>query len=184
MWKKPEEENSELPAQKSKNNPIQQLKEKALVGPSITIKGELTGEEDLIIQGRVEGRVELMKNNITVGKKGNVQADIHGRIISVEGEVEGNLFGKEKIIVRQSGMVRGNMTAPRVNLEDGAKFKGSIDMESEDGEKKLSLEEASIGARSIPAQLKPDSAPKEGPAKDTPKNKERSVGAKADTPRA
>jgi cytoskeletal protein CcmA (bactofilin family) len=164
MWKKPEEENSELPAQKFKKTPIEQLKGKAVIGPSI--------------------RIELKKNNVTVGKHGNVQANIYGKIISVEGEVEGDLFGEEKIIVRQSGIVRGNMTAPRVNLEDGAKFKGAIDMKSEDGEKKLPLEEASIGLKSAPSQLEPGSAPKEEPGKNTPKNKERRVGIKADTPRA
>jgi cytoskeletal protein CcmA (bactofilin family) len=184
MWKKPEEENSELPAQRSKKTPIEQLKQKAVVGPSIQIKGELTGEEDLVIQGRVEGRIELKKNNVTVGKKGHVQANVYGKIISVEGEVEGDLFGEEKIIVRQSGIVRGNMTAPRVNLEDGAKFKGSIDMKSEDGEKKLPLEKASIGPKSAPSQIEPGSVPKEEPAKSTPKNKEHRVGVKADTPRA
>jgi len=184
MWKKPEEENAELPAQKFKKSPIEQLKEKAVVGPSIKIKGELTGEEDLMIQGRVEGRIELKKNNVTVGKSGSVQADVYGKIISIEGEVEGDLFGAEKIIVRESGTVRGNMTAPRVNLEDGAKFKGSIDMESKEGEKKPPVEEASIGPRSAPSQLEPGSGPKEGPPKNTPENKERRVGVKADTPRA
>ncbi len=147
MWKKLEEENSELPTQKFNKSPIEQLKEKAVVGPSIKIKGELTGEEDLMIQGRVEGRIELKKNNVTVGKSGNVQADIYGKIISVEGEVEGDLFGEEKIIVRKSGTVRGNMTAPRVNLEDGAKFKGAIDMESTEGEKKPPLKKAAMGPR-------------------------------------
>ncbi len=184
MWKKPEEENSELPAQRIKKSPIEQLKEKAVVGPSIKIKGELTGEEDLLIQGRVEGRIELKKNNVTVGKKGSVQADIYGKIISVEGEVEGDLFGEEKIIVRKSGIVRGNMTAPRVNLEDGARFKGAIDMESKEGGEKPPLEEASIGPRSTPSQLEPSSVPNEKPAKNTPPNKEHRVGAKADTPRA
>ena len=184
MWKKPEEEKSELPDQRFKKNPIEQLKEKTVVGPSIKIKGELTGEEDLMIQGRVEGRIELKKNNVTVGKKGRVLADIYGKIISVEGEVEGDLFGEEKIIVRKSGMIRGNMTAPRVNLEDGARFKGAIDMESKEGGEKPPLEEASIGPRSTPSQHEPSSVPKEKPAKNTPPNKEHRVGAKADTPRA
>ncbi len=184
MWKKSEEENSELPAQRIKKSPIEQLKEKAVVGPSIKIKGELTGEEDLMIQGRVEGRIELKKNNVTVGQNGSVRADIYGKIISVEGEVEGDLFGEEKIIVRKSGTVRGNMTAPRVNLEDGAKFKGAIDMESKEVEKKPPLEKALIGPRSTPSQLEPSSVPKEEPAENPPTNKERRVSVKADTPLA
>jgi cytoskeletal protein CcmA (bactofilin family) len=103
--------------------------DKATIGPSITIKGELIGDEDLLIQGRVEGRVDLRKHNITVGKSGRIKADLFGQCIHIEGEVEGNLFGDEQVVVRQSGVVHGNITAPRVSLEDGSKFKGSIDME-------------------------------------------------------
>ena len=106
-----------------------------MIGPSLFFKGEIAGEEDLTIQGRVEGKVELRKNNVTVGKSGKVKADIYGKVIDVEGDVQGNLFGDEKVVVRQSGRVRGNMTAPRVNLEDGARFKGSIDMEGKTPDK-------------------------------------------------
>ena len=81
-------------------------------------------------------------------------------------------------------MVRGNMTAPRVNLEDGARFKGAIDMESKEDGEKPPLEEASMGPRSTPSQLEPSSVPKEKPAKNTPPNKEHRVGVKADTHRA
>jgi len=121
---------------------MEQLKDRAIIGPSISIKGELAGEEDLLIQGRVEGKIDLKKHNVTVGKNGRVKADIYGKVISIEGEVQGNLFGEEKIVLRQSGVVRGNITAPRVNLEDGAKFKGSIDMDSSSGDKQRTLREA------------------------------------------
>jgi len=103
-----------------------------LIGPTILIKGDLTGEEDLIIDGRVEGRVELRKHNITVGKNGRVKADLYGKVITVEGEVNGNLYGDEQLVLRQSSTVRGNILAPRVVLEDGANFKGSIDMSPKD----------------------------------------------------
>ena len=112
-----------------RNGPVETGHVKAMIGSSITIKGELIGAEDLLIQGRVEGRIDLRKHNITVGKSGRVKADLFGQSISVEGEVEGNLFGDEQVVVRQSGVVQGNITAPRVSLEDGSKFKGSIDME-------------------------------------------------------
>ena len=137
MWKKPESESlqpevtSLAPARSALD---ETWREKATIGSSITIKGELTGDEDLLIHGRVEGRVDLKKNNVTVGKSGRIKADIFGEIISVEGEVEGNLFGGEQVVVRQSGVVRGNITAPRVSLEDGSKFKGSIDMEPKHAE--------------------------------------------------
>jgi cytoskeletal protein CcmA (bactofilin family) len=101
---------------------------RAVIGPTISIKGDLVGEEDLLIEGRVEGNVEFRHHSVTVGKNGRIKADIHGKIITVEGNVEGNLFGEEQLIVRQSGTVRGNIISPRVALEDGSNFKGNIDM--------------------------------------------------------
>lgn len=103
--------------------------ERAIIGPSITIHGDVTGEEDLMVQGRVEGKIDLKQHNVTIGKDGRVKADIFGRLIQVEGEVKGNLFGDEQIVVAGTGQVVGNITAPRVTLEDGCRFKGSIDME-------------------------------------------------------
>jgi cytoskeletal protein CcmA (bactofilin family) len=139
MWKKPESDYPQPETQAPKapapvpprTNPVEPRREAsaAVIGPSITIHGDLSGEEDLLIQGRVEGKVDLKQNNITVGRNGHVKADMFGRIISIEGDVEGNLFGGEQVVLRQSGSVRGNITAPRVSLEDGSKFKGSIDME-------------------------------------------------------
>jgi len=109
--------------------------ERATIGPSIYIKGDLAGEEDLVIEGRVEGRVDLKQHNVTIGKNGRVRADVFGRVVNVEGEVDGNVFAQEQAILRQSGAVRGNITSPRVTLEDGSRFKGSIDMEPKDGSK-------------------------------------------------
>jgi len=103
--------------------------ERATIGPSIYIKGDLTGEEDLVIEGRVEGKVDLKQNNVTIGKNGKVHADLFGKVVTIEGEVDGNVFAREQAILRQSGAIRGNITAPRVVLEDGSRFKGSIDME-------------------------------------------------------
>ena len=113
-------------------SPMSTSKERALIGPTIFIKGDLTGEEDLLIDGRVEGKVELRKHNITVGKNGRVKADLYGKVITVEGEVHGNLYGEEQLVLRQASTVRGNIVAPRVVLEDGANFKGSIDMSPKD----------------------------------------------------
>jgi cytoskeletal protein CcmA (bactofilin family) len=108
---------------------------RATIGPSIFIQGDLSGEEDLVIEGRVEGKVDLKQNNLTVGKNGRVKADIYGRVVTVEGEVDGNVFAREQAVLRQSGAVRGNITSPRVTLEDGSRFKGSIDMEPKEGAK-------------------------------------------------
>jgi len=127
MWKKTKDENPKPKSPLLGKSPIEQLKEQAVIGPSISIKGELSGEEDLMIQGRVEGKIDLKKNNVTVGRNGHIKGDIYGKIISIEGEVQGNLFGEENIVIRESGVVHGNMRTPRFSLEDGANFKGSID---------------------------------------------------------
>jgi cytoskeletal protein CcmA (bactofilin family) len=112
--------------------PAARRSERATIGPSILIKGDLAGEEDLVIEGRVEGRVDLKQNNVTIGKNGKVRADVFGKVVTVEGEVDGNVFAIEQAVLRQSGAVRGNITSPRVTLEDGSRFKGSIDMEPKD----------------------------------------------------
>jgi cytoskeletal protein CcmA (bactofilin family) len=136
MWKKSETQTSEtqptpVPQPQptsAQRNPASQPKERSVIGPTISIKGDLTGEEDLLIEGRVEGRVEFQQHSVIIGKNGRIKADIHGKAITVEGNVEGNLFGEEQLIVRQSGTVRGNIVSPRVVLEDGSNFKGNIDM--------------------------------------------------------
>jgi cytoskeletal protein CcmA (bactofilin family) len=94
------------------------------------LKGDVSGDEDLMIQGRIEGKVKLTKHNVTIGPEGRVKADVHGRTVVVEGQVEGDLRGEEQIILRHSAKVEGSITAPRVTLEDGAVFRGGIEMDS------------------------------------------------------
>ncbi len=126
MWEKKKDETAKPEASPLGKSPMEQLKERTIIGPSISIKGTLSGKEDLIIQGRVEGKIDLKKNNITVGKSGRIKGDIYGKVISIEGEVQGNLFGEERIVLQPSGVVRGAMKAPAINLEECAKFKGTI----------------------------------------------------------
>lgn len=136
MWKKSEPEaNAPQPQPQPAPPPrtsVQAARERAVIGPSIEIKGDLTGGEDLQIEGRIEGKIDLRRHNVTIGKSGRVQADVYGKVITVDGEVLGNLYGEEQIVLRQSSTVRGNLTAPRVMLEDGSNFKGSIDMTSKE----------------------------------------------------
>jgi cytoskeletal protein CcmA (bactofilin family) len=101
----------------------------AVIGPSITVKGDVIGEEDLVIDGRVEGEIRVNRHSVTVGRNGKIKADIHAKSIQVEGEVLGNLWGDEAVVIRRTGKVNGNVTAPRVTLEDGSTFRGSIDMQ-------------------------------------------------------
>jgi len=104
----------------------------ATIGPGITINGDISGEENLAIEGKVEGKINLPGHQVEVGKAGRVHADIVAKFIKVEGEVHGDIDGKEKVIIASTGNVRGNVSAPRVMLEDGAIFKGSIDINPND----------------------------------------------------
>jgi cytoskeletal protein CcmA (bactofilin family) len=104
----------------------------AAIGASISIVGDVTGDEDLTILGKIKGKVDLPRHNVTVGESGRVDADVHAKVVSVAGEVHGNLFAGEQILIRKTATMLGNLTAPRVGLEDGCCFRGSVDMEAPD----------------------------------------------------
>lgn len=104
-------------------------REAAVIGPSIHIDGDVRGEEDLLIEGEVGGTVQLKNNSLTIGPNGKVRADVYAHSIYVDGFVEGDLFGAERVHIRKSAQVKGNVTSPRVSVEDGAKFKGAIEMD-------------------------------------------------------
>lgn len=148
MWKKNDEERPQSSGQPSPPpRPAAEPRRassgnRAVLGESIRVEGEITGSEDLLIEGEVDGRVDLQDQSVTVGRNGRVKADIHGNTLIVEGRVQGNLFASEQVAVRSSGEVRGNITSPRVTLEDGAKFKGSIDMEPSKGSAQARKSEA------------------------------------------
>ena len=103
-----------------------------MIGPSIRIKGEVSGDEDLLIQGRVEGSITLKTHEVSVGESGQVFADILAKTIRIDGKVQGDITAVENVVISRLGNVRGNIVAPRVLLEDGAVFKGSIDMDPGD----------------------------------------------------
>ncbi len=99
------------------------------IGKSIVIKGELSGGEDLTIDGQVEGKIELREHVVTIGPHGRINAQIVARSIIVLGQVNGNLAASEKVDIGQNGSVEGDIVAPRVAIADGAHFRGSIDMQ-------------------------------------------------------
>lgn len=101
----------------------------AVIGPGIHINGEITGDENLIIEGKVDGKIRLGANQVEIGQSGRVNADITAKVIKIAGEVRGDLNGTEKVVISRSGNVHGNIVAPRMTLEEGAIFKGSIDMD-------------------------------------------------------
>lgn len=99
------------------------------IGQSIEIRGELSGNEDLTIDGRVEGKIELRDHNLTIGANGRIKADLFAKTVTVVGEVVGNITAGDRVEITESGSLEGDIVAPRVVLGDGARFKGSIDMD-------------------------------------------------------
>lgn len=102
----------------------------ATIGATIRIKGDVTGEENLTIDGTVEGTVTVKEHSLQIGKNGRLNADVYAKIVRIEGHVEGNLHAEEQVVIRASGVVRGNIVSPRLTMEDGCSFKGSVDMDA------------------------------------------------------
>lgn len=111
------------------SNPYQPAKQKnqSVLGPTLRFKGKLSAEEDLLIQGQLEGSIKH-SSNLTIGKEGSVKADISAEQIAVEGKVEGDINGSQSVVVRDSANIDGNIFSPIVTLLEGATFNGSIDM--------------------------------------------------------
>lgn len=99
-----------------------------IIGSSIVIDGEITGEEDLIIEGTVKGKIAL-KQNLMVEKSGVVEADIETQTVSISGQITGNILASEKVEITTGGKMVGDIKSPRVLIADGAIFKGNIDMD-------------------------------------------------------
>ncbi len=99
------------------------------IGKSVVIKGELSGSEDLTIEGQVEGKIELRQNVLTIGPNARIKAQVFAKTVVVQGEVHGNVTASERVEIRDSGSVDGDLSAPRVAISDGAHFRGSIDMQ-------------------------------------------------------
>jgi len=102
--------------------------DQATIGKSLVIKGEVTGSESLYIDGRVEGSINLAGNRVTIGRNGVVAANINAREIVVLGKVRGNLTASDRVDIRSDGSLTGDVIAARISIEDGAFFKGGIDI--------------------------------------------------------
>jgi cytoskeletal protein CcmA (bactofilin family) len=102
--------------------------DQATIGKSLVIKGEVTGSESLYIDGRVEGSISLAGNRVTIGRNGVVAANINAREIVVLGKVRGNLTASDRVDIRSDGSLTGDVVAARISIEDGAYFKGGIDI--------------------------------------------------------
>src|SRR5688572_12504814 len=99
------------------------------IGKSVVIKGELTGSEDLTIEGQVEGTIQLRDHVLTIGPNGKIRAQVFAKSVIVLGEVNGNVTATEKVDIRDNGSVDGDIVSPRVAIAEGAHFRGSVDMQ-------------------------------------------------------
>jgi cytoskeletal protein CcmA (bactofilin family) len=127
------------------------------IGKSVVIKGELSGSEDLTIEGQVEGKIELRQNVLTIGPNGKIKAQVFAKSVIVLGEVTGNVTASEKVDIRDNGSVDGDLVSPRVAIAEGAHFRGSIDMQRGQGGTTV----VKGGATQTPAESK---APAPSPA--------------------
>jgi cytoskeletal protein CcmA (bactofilin family) len=109
-------------------NAVLNTQEQATIGKSLVIKGEVTGSESLYIDGKVEGSINLPGNRVTVGRNGQVAANINAREVVVLGKVRGNLNASDRVDIRNEGSLTGDVVAQRISIEDGAFFKGGIDI--------------------------------------------------------
>jgi cytoskeletal protein CcmA (bactofilin family) len=111
-------------------NPRPQIeRDKVNIGKSVVIKGELSGSEDLTIEGHVEGKIQLRENVLTIGPNGKIKAEVFAKSVVVLGEVVGNVTASEKVDIRDAGSVDGDIASPRVAIAEGAHFRGSVDMQ-------------------------------------------------------
>lgn len=115
------------------SNPYDTANEKmSVLPPTLRFKGELTADEDLLIQGSIEGTIKHTQR-VTIGKEGKVKANISAQVIRVEGAVEGDMHAERSVRVDESGHLRGNIHAPSVSLIEGSHFNGAIDMDGKKG---------------------------------------------------
>lgn len=108
---------------------------RSVIGKNIKFRGELIGEEDLHIEGTVEGTVIMQGQDLSIGKEGEINANVHANNITVHGKLTGDVLANELIEIKSTAVVKGNLIAPRIQLDDGGKFRGSMDMT--DGEQEI-----------------------------------------------
>ena len=134
----------------------------AIIGTALLVNGELSGDEDVVVAGRFQGKISLPKNSLMVSKGGHVDADVSANAVQIEGRVAGDIRCADKVVITATGQMEGTIVAPRVILVDGAKFKGSIDMDPP--------------AETKPAETKPAETKKAAPPTRPPQAETRSAG--------
>jgi cytoskeletal protein CcmA (bactofilin family) len=151
MFKKSNDDGLDVssPPRIGQSRPVRS-KNVSVIGPTLVIKGELSADEDLVIEGQIEGTIAHHKKNLTIGKEGRVKADIHASSVLVEGHLVGDIHSEGVVSLAKSASVKGNIHCGRIVMQDGARFSGRIEM----GEPR----KATVAAEH--AQIKPNQAEK------------------------
>jgi len=150
----PESKNSQIDKKSSDTRrPVDSVADPstAWLGPSLRVKGDLTGTEDLLVDGAIEGMIQLNEHKLTVGMAAKLKADINAREVVVYGCVQGNVHGTGRIEIKKGGSVIGDLRTAQVLIDDGADFKGSIEIDksaTEETDKNTVSRKASAGAAS------------------------------------
>jgi cytoskeletal protein CcmA (bactofilin family) len=110
-----------------------QTGEFAHIGKSVVIKGELSGSEDLYVDGNVEGKIELRNHSLTVGPNGVVKANVSAKSVVIQGRLDGSIFASERVELRKTAAVTGDVSTQRIAIEEGAFLKGTVDVQKEAG---------------------------------------------------
>ena len=171
MWKRKEEEPSpspeytmtgspasHAPSAPQPQRPVEPQRTEALrggevanIGKSVVVKGELSGSEDLVIDGEVEGSITLRGQTLTVGPNGRVRANIEARNVILNGRVDGDIHASDRVELRKSASLSGNISTARISIEDGAFFKGGIDIQKPEAAKAEARPQVSAAAAPVPA---------------------------------
>ncbi len=131
LWVPPVEPKLESPVTDTISRPsssAEPFKVSTVLGRSVVLHGEITANEDLLIEGQCDGTINVQEHCLTVGPEGRVKAQIHARQVVIHGSIEGNISAREKIEIRKTGSVLGDLTAPGIAIDDGAYVKGSIEI--------------------------------------------------------
>jgi cytoskeletal protein CcmA (bactofilin family) len=159
MWQTLDNSKPQTPSQSAQNpnslaTQLRTTAEQATIGRSLCIKGEISGSESLFIDGKVEGTINLTDNRVTIGRNGDVKANVSAKEVVVMGKLHGNVAVTDRVDIRAEGSLSGDVVAHRLSIEDGAYFKGSVDLKR--SEQKINTEAAK--------SAKPDFAHSQPPA--------------------
>ncbi len=145
------------PSEPVRSEPVRNV-DVATIGKSVVVKGELSGSEDLYVDGQVEGSIALRGQSLTIGPNGRVRANIEARNVILHGQVDGNVTASDRVELRKSASLKGDITTARIAIDDGAYFKGTIDIQKAEAAR-VEPKPQAVAAAPGPASVPPSSQP-------------------------